>query len=85
MTESFTGTCFMCGDEIPTGAYCSEECRKEHELIIEARPKLAITDAMMGESLTAMEWVNVLNEAAARLISHGLLEEWQDGRLDKRS
>ena len=47
-----------------------------------AKAKLAITDAMMRESLTAMEWVNVLNESAARLISHGLLEEWEDGRLD---
>lgn len=31
-------SCFMCGDEIPTGTYCSESCRKEHEAIIEARP-----------------------------------------------
>ncbi len=36
--RDFIGTCFMCGDEIPTGAYCSELCRKEHESIIEARP-----------------------------------------------
>ena len=35
MAEYFNGTCFMCGDEIPTGKYCSESCRKEHEVIIE--------------------------------------------------
>ena len=45
-----------------------------------AKAKLAITDAMSGESLTAMEWVNVLNECAARLIAHGLIEEWQEER-----
>ena len=44
MPESFIGTCFMCGDEIPSGAYCSEACRKEHESIIEARPRKETTD-----------------------------------------
>ena len=41
--------------------------------------KCAITDAMAGHSLTAMEWVNVLHEAIQRMIQHGLTEEWKDG------
>lgn len=45
-----------------------------------AKAKSAITDSMMGDTLTALEWVSVLNECAARLISHGLIEEWEENR-----
>ena len=38
--------------------------------------KCDITDAMAKHQLTAMEWVNVLHEAAQRMIQHGLAEEW---------
>ena len=43
-----------------------------------AEAKISITEAMAGHSLTAMEWVNVLNESTARMIGHGLVEEWAD-------
>ena len=45
-----------------------------------AAAKVAITDAMSGHELTAMEWVNVLAEAMQRMIGHGLVEEWTEER-----
>ena len=38
----------------------------------------AITDAMSGHSLTALEWLQVLNAAANRMVWHGLHEEWNE-------
>ncbi len=43
-----------------------------------AAAKAAITDAMSGHELTALEWVNVLAESMQRMIGHGLIEEWND-------
>jgi hypothetical protein len=43
-----------------------------------ARAKSAITETMCNHSLTALEWVNVLNESMQRMIQHGLAEEWND-------
>jgi len=43
-----------------------------------AHVKLAITDAMAEHELTAMEWVNVLNEVMQRMICHGLSAEWSE-------
>ena len=42
-----------------------------------ANAKCAITDAMEKHSLTAMEWVNVLQESTTRMIGRGLIEEWE--------
>ena len=47
--------------------------------------RCAITDAMVGRSLTAMEWVNVLHECTARMIGHGLREEWEEDRTNNWS
>lgn len=43
-----------------------------------AAAKVDVTDAMAKHVLTAMEWVNVLHEAAQRMICHGLKSEWND-------
>ena len=43
-----------------------------------AAAKVSITDAMSGHELTAMEWVQVLSEVMQRMISHGLVEEWNE-------
>lgn len=53
----------------------------EHEM--SRRQKMAaakcdLTDAMAKHELTAMEWVNVLNEMLSRMVLHGLVEEWTD-------
>ena len=41
-----------------------------------ARAQASITHAMAEHRLTALEWANVLNECARRMIGHGLCEEW---------
>jgi len=38
----------------------------------------AIVNAMTGDTLTAMEWVSVLHDCSARMISRGLIEEWKE-------
>ena len=43
-----------------------------------AAAKVAITAAMSGHELTAIEWVNVLSETMQRMICHGLVEEWTE-------
>lgn len=44
--------------------------------------KILITEAMSEQTdvdgLTAMEWVQVLHECQARIIAHGLREEWTE-------
>lgn len=47
-----------------------------------ARAKSAITETMCNHSLTAMEWVNVLNESMQRMILHGLAEDWKEQEVD---
>ena len=37
----------------------------------------AITNAMTEHGLTALEWVNVLNETTRRMVAHGLTDEWR--------
>ena len=41
-----------------------------------ARVKLALTAEMGHHSLTALEWVCVLNELIQRMAAHGLREEY---------
>ena len=43
-----------------------------------ARAKIDLTDAMSQHELTALEWLNVLNEMAQRMVLHGLREEWNE-------
>lgn len=43
-----------------------------------AKAKESLTNAMSTHSLTAMEWISVLNEMTTRMISHGLREEWEE-------
>lgn len=43
-----------------------------------AKAQESLTNAMAEHSLTAMEWVNVLNETTRRMVAHGLTEEWKD-------
>lgn len=43
-----------------------------------AAAKCDLTDAMAQHELTAMEWVNVLNEMLSRMVEYGLAEEWTD-------
>lgn len=53
----------------------------EHEMSrrkLMAAAKCDLTDAMARHELTAMEWVNVLNEMLSRMVVHGLTEEWTD-------
>lgn len=40
--------------------------------------KCDLTDAMAKHELTAMEWVNVLQECMQRMILHGLKEQWEE-------
>lgn len=43
-----------------------------------ANAKSDLTDAMAKHELTAMEWADVLNELARRMLAYGLREEWND-------
>ena len=43
-----------------------------------ARAKIDLTDAMSQHELTALEWLNVLNEMAKQMVWHGLREEWNE-------
>ena len=43
-----------------------------------AHAKEALTSAMHGLSLTALEWIYVLHEMTARMIGHGLVEEFEE-------
>lgn len=45
-----------------------------------AKAKSDLTDAMSQHELTAMEWLNVLNEMAQRMVEYGLQEEWKEGK-----
>ena len=42
-----------------------------------ARAHESLTNAMAEHRLTALEWVNVLNETTRRMVSHGLDNEWR--------
>ena len=44
-----------------------------------AKAQESLTNAMTEHGLTALEWVNVLNETTRRMVAHGLTEEWKDG------
>jgi len=43
-----------------------------------AKAQFDITTAMLGHSLTAMEWAAVLNECQKRMIGYGLRDEWSE-------
>ena len=43
-----------------------------------ARAKSDMTEVMSKHELTALEWLNVLNEMAQRMVLHGLREEWNE-------
>lgn len=42
-----------------------------------AKAQESLTNAMAAHSLTALEWVNVLNETTRRMVAHGLVDEWR--------
>jgi hypothetical protein len=47
-------------------------------LMIKAKSDLVDAMSNCDCSLTPMEWVNVLHETAARIIAHGLRDEWDE-------
>lgn len=42
-----------------------------------AKAQESLTNAMSEHRLTALEWVNVLNETTRRMVAHGLDDEWR--------
>ena len=48
-----------------------------------AKAQESITNAMAEHRLTALEWVNVLNETTRRMVEHGLDDEWRSAEEDE--